>query len=127
MVRTRLALPSGIAALVCFAVACSGSGSKRLQGTWKGLRAEGVATNAVATANAFATSMQLDIRGDAITVQTPKDRQAGHYKVVKEDKASVVITTDKDGPSQPQTFTFVDDKTMRWAVVDGQAIVFARQ
>ena len=91
------------------------------------MRAEGVATTAISAANAFATSMQIDIKGDAITVQTPKDRQAGHYKVVKEDKGSVVITTDKDGPSQPQTFTFVDDKTMRWAVLDGQAIVFARQ
>jgi hypothetical protein len=45
---------------------------------------------------------------------------------VREDKASVVLTTEKDGPDEPQTFTFVDAKTMKWSV-EGKAIVFVRQ
>jgi hypothetical protein len=105
---------------------CGGGGSKRLQGKWHGQRSEGVAGAVTAQANAFATAMQLEVKGDAITVTTATSSQSGHYKVVKEDKTSVVITTDKDGPTEPQTFTFVDDKTLKWAVVPGQSIVFAR-
>ena len=65
----------------------------------------------LAAANAFATATELDVKGDAITVTTPKDKQSGRYKVVKQDKTTLVITTDKDGADDPQTFTFVDDKT----------------
>jgi hypothetical protein len=123
----RLA-PAALAVVLVFAgAACKTAGAARLQGKWKGQRAEGVVPTALAAANAFASGMQLEVKGDSITVTTSKDRQSGHYKVVKEDKASVVITTDKDGPTEPQTFSFPDDKTLKWAVVDGQAIVFARQ
>lgn len=121
----RLALVSLLAATVC--VACGGGGSKRLQGTWKGVRAEGVGDAAKTAANAFAAGMKVEVKGDAITVTTPKDKQSGHYKVVTDDKTRVVITTDKDGPTEPQTFTFADEKTMSWAVAAGQTIVFARQ
>ncbi len=107
-------------------IACGGSGSRRLQGTWKGKNAEGVPAAAVASANAFATHVSFEVKGDVITVTTPKDVQAGHYKVVTDDGPKLVITTDKDGPNEPQTFTFVDDRTVKWAVLDGQAIVFTR-
>jgi hypothetical protein len=114
-------------AIVVAALGCGGGGSSRLQGKWRGLRAEGVMPAALAAANAFAAGMMLEVKGDAITVTTPKDKQSGRYHVVKEDKGSVVITTDKDGPTEPQTFTLVDDKTMRWAVDSGQTIVFGKQ
>ncbi len=114
------------AAVVWTVVACGGGGSSRLQGKWQGLHAEGVLPGALAAANVFATGMKLEVKGDAITVTTPKDKQSGRYHVVKEDKASVVITTDKDGPTQPQTFLFVDDKTIRWTLDGGQAIVFGK-
>jgi hypothetical protein len=111
-----------------FAVAgCHGDGASRLQGKWHGLRAEGVTSETVVAANAFATATEIDVKGDAITVTTPKDKQSGRYKVVKQDKTTLVITTDKDGTDDPQTFTFVDDKTLRWAVLDGKSILFAKQ
>jgi hypothetical protein len=69
----------------------------------------------------------MDVKGDAITVTTPKDKQSGRYRVVKQDKTMLIITTDKDGADDPQTFTFVDDRTVRWAVLDGKTIVFAKQ
>jgi hypothetical protein len=130
MSRPLLARASLVAALavgVLGSSACGGGGSSRLQGKWHGLRAEGVMPTALAAANAFAAGMLLEVKGDAITVTTPKDRQSGHYHVVKEDKVSVVITTDKDGPAEPQTFTFVDDKTLRWALDGGQTILFGKQ
>jgi hypothetical protein len=116
-----------LAALTLGLLACGGGGSKRLQGKWHGLRAEGVAVASQASANAFATGMTLEVSGDSITVTTPHDKQAGRYKVVKEDKSTLVLTTDKDGPKEPQTFTFVDEKTVKWLVMDGELIVFGKQ
>lgn len=115
------------AALAVGMLACGGGGSKRLQGKWHGLRAEGVAVASRDAANTFATGMTLEVSGDSITVTTPHDKQSGRYKVVREDKATLVVTTDKDGPKEPQTFTFVDDKTVKWLVMDGEQIVFAKQ
>jgi hypothetical protein len=108
-------------------LACGHPGSARLEGRWRGVRAEGVSGEAQAAANAFVVGTEIDVKGDAITVSTPKDKQFGRYRVVRDDQASVIITTDKDGVDEPQMFTFVDAKTMKWAVLDGKSIVFARQ
>ena len=116
-----------LALLALAGLACGGGGSRRLQGKWHGLRAEGVAVASQAAANTFATGMTLEVSGDSITVTTPHDKQSGRYKVVKEDKSTLVLTTDKDGPKEPQTFTFVDDKTLKWLVMDGETIVLAKQ
>jgi hypothetical protein len=102
-------------------------GSARLTGHWRGIRAEGAAPNVDDAANAFAGKMQLDASGDTITVTSPTGKQSGRYKVVSEDKTTTVITTDTDGPTEPQTFTFVDEKTLRWQVVPGKAVVFNKE
>jgi protein-disulfide isomerase len=107
--------------------ACKRSGAARLEGHWKGTRADGVSADAQTAANAFATQTEIDVKGDVITVVTPKEHQAGKYKVVKDDKTQVVIITDKDGADDAQTFTFVDDKTMKWNVLEGKTITFVRE
>jgi hypothetical protein len=115
-----------LGAILSLVGACHGEGAARLQGTWRGVRTEGVAAEALASANAFAVGTELDVKGDALVVSTPGDTQSGRYRVVKQDRMTLVITTDKDGADDPQTFIFVDDKTLRWVVLDGKAIVFAR-
>jgi len=110
-----------------FLLAGCSHGSARLAGHWRGVHAEGVPAGADDSANAFAGKMQLDVTGDLITVTTPTGKDSGHYTLVKEDKSTTVITTDKDGPKEPQTFAFVDDKTMRWMVVPGKAVVFNKE
>lgn len=104
-----------------------GQGSKRLTGHWRGVRAEGVAADVQSAANAFAGKMQIDVSNDVISVTTATDKQSGHYKTVREDSHTVVIVTDKDGPTDEQAFSFVDAKTMRWTVTDGKTIVFMKE
>ncbi len=106
---------------------CRHAGPSRLEGHWRGVRAEGVLPEAQAAANAFAAGVELDVRGDSITVSTPKDKQSGRFHVVREDKNRLVLTTEKDGPDEPQSFTFADTKTMKWSVLEGKTIVFVRQ
>lgn len=120
------------AAVVALAVAgaltaCRNAGSARLEGHWKGTKVEGVSPDAQARANDFATQTELDVKGDVITITFPKDKQSGKYKVLAETKAQLFIVTDRDGDADRQTFTFIDDKTMKWTVLDGKTITFAKQ
>jgi hypothetical protein len=123
----RLEAIAVLATLASLVVACGRGGPSRLEGHWRGVRAEGVPGDAQeAAANAFAAAMELDVKGDSITVSTGKERQSGRFRVVREDKTTLVLTTEKDGPDEPQTFTFVDGRTMRWAVLEGKTIVFVK-
>jgi len=40
---------------------------------------------------------------------------------------AVVVVTDADGPSAPQTFVFSDENTMQWTIVPGKRISFRRE
>jgi hypothetical protein len=120
----RLAIVAAGAAIL---LGCTRTGSSRLQGRWRGVRAEGVVGDASTAANTFAFHTKLHFEGGEMTVLSPHQAQAGHYRVVREDATSLVLVTDADGPSAPETFTFGADGTMRWAILPGKAIVFARE
>jgi len=109
------------------AVGCRPTGAARLEGKWRGVKAEGVAAESQGPANAFAAQMELEVKGENIAVVSGKEKQEGKFKVVKEDKTTLVISTDKDGPDDKQIFTFVDDRTMKWHVLEGKTITFTRQ
>jgi hypothetical protein len=117
---------AGLFALLFAVSGCGHKGSPRLEGHWRGLRAEGVGSDVQQMADAFATGTELDVRGEAILVITPKGKQAGKFKVKSEDKTSITIWTDGDGPSDPQTFMFIDERTMKWNVLEGKTITFRR-
>ncbi len=112
---------SFVATLAC------GHRASRLEGRWHGVRAEGVAAEMQSAANTFASGMELDVKGDRLTVTTPKEKQTGRYTIIRDEGRSLAIATDKDGPGDPHTFTFFDPDTMKWAVGEGKTIVFARQ
>jgi hypothetical protein len=107
-------------------LACGHKGAPRLEGHWRGLHADGVSGEVQAIADAFAMSTEIDVRGEAITVTMGKSKQTGKFKVKAEDKGQITILTDGDGPNDPQTFTFIDDRTMKWTVLDGKTITFRR-
>jgi hypothetical protein len=113
-------------AFVLALVGCHG-GSARLEGKWRGVRTDGVAPESLVSATAFASGTEIDFHGNAITIKTPKDTQTGKYKVIREDKASIVIVTDRDGPDDKQTFTFDGEKMMKWAILEGKTITFMKE
>jgi hypothetical protein len=115
------------ALLALAGAACGHKGSPRLEGHWRGLSADGVTTDVQASADLFATGTELDIRGENIVVSTPKGKQSGKFRVKTEDKNQVTIWTDGDGPNDPQMFTFVDERTMKWSVLEGKTIIFRRE
>jgi hypothetical protein len=118
---------AALAALVLVLAACGRSGCPRLEGRWRGVRAEGVGNESPVLANVFAQKTELEVKGDLMTLTTPGETQSGRYRVVYENDTSVTITTDRDGPDSPQTFTFEGPKALRWLAAQGESMVFARQ
>lgn len=114
-------------ALFVLLASCKKGGQARLEGHWKGIKAVGVPDSVLSSANLYAANMELDFKADKVKVINGSDTQSGKYKIVREDKTSVVLTTDGDGPTDEQTFTFEDEKTMRWTVVPGKTIQFQKQ
>jgi hypothetical protein len=116
------------AALAVVSTAACKSGSARLEGKWRGVRADGVSIETQAAANDYATKMEILAKGDTLTVTAPGSKKTGQYSVVKEDSEQLVIATDKAlSGTEKETFTFVDANTMRWMVAEGKTITFQKQ
>lgn len=120
----RLALALAIA----LAIGCKHPGSAKLEGHWRGLRADGVGGPTQEAANTFATQTEIVARGNQLTVTTPSAKgQVGTYVVDDENKTTVVLHTDKDGPQNKETFHFAEDgKQMTWQLGEGRSIVFKK-
>jgi hypothetical protein len=103
--------------------------SSKLEGRWKGTRADGVPAAVQDAANAFATQTEIVAHGNQITVSTPGSKgQATPFVVDSETPAVVLVHTDKDGAADKQTFSFTEDgKTMTWRLGDGRTIIFQKQ
>ncbi|HEY1959852.1 MAG TPA: hypothetical protein VGH28_29795 [Polyangiaceae bacterium] len=115
------------ACLAVLAIGCKSSGAKKLEGSWRGIKATNVAPEQVSAANLFASTMELEFHGEQVSVHVGGDKQSGHFRVVQDDKSHVVLYTDQDGPSDPQTFTFKDDHTIDWAVDGARGIEFQKE
>lgn len=128
MRKLVLALAIGGALLSASAIGCKHPSSK-LEGHWKGTRADGVPAGAQDAANAFATQTEIVARGTTITISTPGTKgQQGTFVVDSESPSVVLVHTDKDGPANKETFSFTDDgKTMTWRLGDGRTITFQKQ
>lgn len=116
--------------LACLASAgCQKTASERIVGKWRGTKAEGVVTEVQQAANEAASAMELEFKKDTVVIKSAQDKDpmTAHYFVLREDKRSVVLVTDQDGPRDEQTLTLDDDKTMRWQVLPGKTITFSRQ
>ncbi len=124
MTRRSIALGLAIATM---ALACKGGSASKLEGRWRGIKATGVAGDQVSAANLFASTMQLEFHGDQVSVHTGSEKQTARFRVVRDEKTAVTISTDQDGPDDAQTFTFADEKTISWAVMPGKSILFQKE
>ena len=105
---------------------CKHPGSQKLEGHWKGMKAEGVDGPTAMQATAFATGTEIIAQGDQIAIQTPAGRNpAAKYFVDKEDATTLVIHSDRDGSAETFTFNEKADQ-MVWKIVAQRSITFRK-
>ncbi len=114
-------------ALALTATGCKKSAQTRLEGHWRGVKATGVGSDVQSAANLYAAQMELDFKGDKVSVKTSSAKQSGKYKIVREDKNGFALVTDGDGTADEQTFTFDTDREISWVVTPGKTIQFQKQ
>lgn len=117
-----------IGAAATGAAGCKHPGSAKLEGHWRGTRADGVGPLVQDAANAFALGTEITARGDKIIVSTPQSKgQQSTYVVDDENKTTVVVHTEKDGIANKETFIVSEDgKTMIWRLGEGRTITFQK-
>lgn len=116
-----------LAAIFLSLAACNKGNAPKLEGRWRGVKATGVSSDQVTAANLFASTMELEFKGDVVAVHTGGEKQSGKFKVLSDDKKGLVLVTDEDGPDDKQTFMFVDDHTIDWTVMPGKTIQFSKE
>jgi hypothetical protein len=116
-----------LALAIAGSIGCKHPGSK-LEGHWKGTRAEGVGPGAQDAANAFATQTEITAKGTTITITVPGAKpQAASFVIDSENPTTVVVHTDKDGADKQETFAFSDEgRTMVWRLGEGRTMTFQR-
>ena len=115
-----------LAAVLIGATGCKHPGSQKLEGHWRGQKAEGVPDTAQMSANDFAKGTEIIAQGNQISIHTIAGRPApATYTVDKEDATTLVIHTDRDRATE--TFAF-DPKaeTMVWKVDAQRSITFKK-
>jgi hypothetical protein len=98
----------------------------KLEGHWRGQKADGIADTVIAQGNAFASGTEIIAQGNQIAIQTPAGRNpSATYIIDKEDATTVVIHTDRDGSAE--TFTFNDKADMMiWKIDAQRSMTFKR-
>lgn len=124
LTRSTMRAALSIALLFC-AAGCKHQGSQKLEGHWKGQRADGVPETSVQAANVFAQGSDIYAQRDQITINTPGGRNAwAVYTIDKEDATTLVLHTDRDPGAE--TFMFNDTNTLVWKVDAQRSITFKR-
>jgi hypothetical protein len=114
-----------LALMIGFAMAGCRKGSPRLEGHWKGTRVVGVDPGVQGQADKYATQLELDFKGDQLTMTTPTGVAQSKYKVVKEDKGSITILSETDGTEE--SIAFESDNSIQWTVLPGKTISLSKQ
>jgi hypothetical protein len=106
---------------------CGTKAQTRLEGKWQGVRTEGVASETRGKADEFARKLSLEFKGDTFSVSTPNGTSTSKYAVKQAEGDTITITTEKDGPTDPQMISLTDTTTLRWAPLAGKTVVFVRK
>jgi major membrane immunogen (membrane-anchored lipoprotein) len=114
-----------VALVAVVLLAACHKGSAKLQGHWKGTRTDGVAAEVRAQADKWAGQVDIEFKGDVMTVTTPNGTASSKYKVAREDKGSITIITDADGTEE--TLAFESDTTLKWTALPGKTITLTKQ
>ena len=118
-----------VATAALFALGCGHPIEKKLQGRWLGDGVENFADDAVAAATGWAKGASLEFAGSSVTVSIPAEEpRTGKYKVVSVRENDVEIAVErKHGSVDRVAFKLDDERSMRWMLGDGRAVVLKRE
>ena len=119
-----------IMAAAAAAVGCGGHPiQKKLAGRWHGARIENVDGEALAAATGWVKGTSMEFADSTLTVAIPAEEpRSGEYRVVRvhEDDVRLAVTR-RDGDVDHLNLKLDDERSLRWMIGDGRAIVMRRE
>jgi hypothetical protein len=108
---------------------CGHPVQKKLEGRWLGDGVENFDDDAVASATGWAKGASMEFAGSSVTVTIPAEEpRSGKYKVVSVHDSDVELSIQrKDGAVDRVRFKLDDERSMRWMLDDGRAVVMRRE
>jgi hypothetical protein len=116
--------------LLAFAIAgCGHPVQKKLEGRWLGDSVENFDDDVVASATGWAKGASMEFAGSSVTVTIPAEEpRSGKYKVVSVHEGDIELAIQRrDGAVDKVRFKLDDERSMRWVLDDGRAVVLRRE
>jgi hypothetical protein len=119
----------GIPLLIAFTTGCGHPVQKKLEGRWLGDGVENFDDDAVASATGWAKGSSMEFAGSTLTVTIPAEEpRSGKYKVVSVHEGDVELSIQRrDGAVDRVRFKLDDERSMRWMLDNGRAVVMRRE
>jgi hypothetical protein len=102
---------------------------RKLSGRWLGERIENVDGEALAAATGWVRGASFEFAGSSLTVAIPAEEpRTGNYRVVRVHKDDVDLgVTRPDGTVDELRLKLDDDRSIRWMIGEGRAVVLRRE
>ena len=120
---------TGLLLLVGAITGCGHPVQKKLEGRWLGDGVENFDDDVVASATGWAKGASMEFAGSSVTVTIPAEEpRSGKYKVVSVHEGDVELAIQRrDGAVDKVRFKLDDERSMRWVLDDGRAVVLRRE
>jgi hypothetical protein len=119
-----------LAALTFGTVACNGHPvKKKLDGRWHGESVENVDGEVLAAATGWAKGASFEFAGSSLTVAIPAEEpRSASFEVVRVRKDDVRLAIKRnDGKVDHLDLKLDDERSFRWLLGDGRAVVMRRE
>ena len=125
------ALGSGLRYLplmLVFSVGCGHPVQRSLEGRWLGEAVENFQDSQLAAATGWARGLSFEFAGSTATVAVPAEEpRSGRYAVSSVHESDVRLAfTAKDGKTSTALFKLDNDRSIRWMLGQGRAVVLRR-
>jgi hypothetical protein len=108
---------------------CGHPVQRKLEGRWIGEGVENFDDGAVAPATGWAKGTSLEFAGSSLTVAIPAEEpRTGTFKVASVHQNDVALSVNrKDGAKDTLRLKLDDERSMRWMLGDGRALLLRRE
>ncbi len=108
---------------------CSRPVDGKLEGRWYGESVENVGAESIAVATGWARGTSMEFAGNSLTVSVPAEEpKTAEFDVASVKGKKVTLRVKRpDGEVDEARFWIDGEKSMRWDIGDGRAIVMRRE
>jgi hypothetical protein len=114
--------------MLAISMGCGHPVQRTLEGRWLGEAVENFQDSQLAAATGWARGLSFEFAGSTVTVAIPaEEARTGRYAVSSVHESDVRLAfTSKDGKTSTALFKLDNERSIRWVLGQGRAVVLRR-